>query len=359
MRNVAAPSPQIERRGLKRNSSLALDRPFPAKPSRLQSNQPLHMTTRRAASRAATNSTAASITSVTSRRNSLRDTTQKAGVFDIDVDRPTKRARLSDRSSTTSETKSAVRRLGSTTPIPDGSNQDANIPDIVATPDSPQIGRLDSVTPPDDDSFADEHQDEDESDVQRLLSPLRRRRGRRPNLKGATTPTGSVADSLIPGTPLNEDLDDNDSDHDLPKASRRLPGRRRAPNADPYLEACLRRQLQLRMTHRAVSKALKPVLIELAIRTSETLEMYEDDEDTLEVEQQLSAELESRLEIRLRILGNELRIMMDFYDEGLQQDEEYLRMQHKVHFHAMRHNSIMKLMLYPGSGRNSAGRLCH
>jgi len=284
------------------------------------------MTTRRAASRVATNSTAGSIVSADSRRSSLDDTTQFAGGDDIDADRPTKKARLSDRSSTTTGTKSVVRHRQSPTPDLVASNQDLEIPDIVATP-PPRIEEAENATPLGEESVADARQDHGESDVQRLLSPLPKRRGRRPKVKRATTPTGSIAESLAPGTPLNGDLNENG---DAQKAARRLPGRRRAPNADPLVEACLRRQLQLRIGHRAVSKALKPVLIELARRTTANLEKKQDEEEFLEAEKQLTAELERRLQARLKIIENEKRIMTDYYTEKLDRDQGVLRTQHEV-----------------------------
>lgn len=51
------------------------------------------------------------------------------------------------------------------------------------------------------------------------------------------------------------------------KPVKRLPGRRRAPHANPKVEAALRRQLHLRMAYRAVAKNLKPILAELAKRS--------------------------------------------------------------------------------------------
>ena len=51
------------------------------------------------------------------------------------------------------------------------------------------------------------------------------------------------------------------------KGKKKLPGRRRAPHANPKVEAALRRQLHLRMNYRAVAKALKPILAELSQRS--------------------------------------------------------------------------------------------
>jgi hypothetical protein len=205
-----------------------------------------------------------------------------------------------------------------------------NIPDIIATPEPLHLDDPDSSSPPGDESAADEHQDDSDSDEDHLLSPVLVKRGRWPNLIRAGTPTGSVADSLIPGSPFDGDLDDNGSDHDGQKGGRRLPGRRRAPNADPYLEACLRRQLVLRMGHRAVSKALKPVLIELAIRTAEQLYRDEDDEYLWEVELDLQLELQEILQSRLEILDNQARITTEHHIQEREQDEEYLQMQFEV-----------------------------
>ncbi|KAI5253486.1 hypothetical protein E4T42_02974 [Aureobasidium subglaciale] len=51
------------------------------------------------------------------------------------------------------------------------------------------------------------------------------------------------------------------------KPVKKLPGRRRAPHANPKVEAALRRQLHLRMAYRSVAKNLKPILTELAKRS--------------------------------------------------------------------------------------------
>ncbi|KAK4505032.1 hypothetical protein PRZ48_002995 [Zasmidium cellare] len=53
---------------------------------------------------------------------------------------------------------------------------------------------------------------------------------------------------------------------------RRLAGRRRAEHHDPKVEATMRRQLQLKSTFRAIARALKPVLAEIAQKTVENLE---------------------------------------------------------------------------------------
>ncbi|KAI9697713.1 MAG: hypothetical protein M1820_007700 [Bogoriella megaspora] len=80
---------------------------------------------------------------------------------------------------------------------------------------------------------------------------------------------------------------------------KRLPGRRRAPNPNDSIEADMRRQLQLRMGYRAVVKALKPVLTEIANRTEEKLDTDPEYHKTSDrygvVDRQLDETLEQRL----------------------------------------------------------------
>jgi hypothetical protein len=94
-----------------------------------------------------------------------------------------------------------------------------------------------------------------------------------PVVSATTSPAGSNQDSnadqespskqmtsiLVGGAPT--------ASQDGDKPVKRLPGRRRAPHANPKVEAALRRQLHLRMAYRAVAKNLKPILAELAKRS--------------------------------------------------------------------------------------------
>lgn len=94
----------------------------------------------------------------------------------------------------------------------------------------------------------------------------------------------------------------------LAKQPKRLPGRRRAPNADPSVEADLRRQLQLKTAYRAVVKVLKPVLAELADRA-----ITDVDEDPMAHEQSdqhavVTADLDARLAERIGYLDRKLAI---------------------------------------------------
>lgn len=94
-----------------------------------------------------------------------------------------------------------------------------------------------------------------------------------PVVSAAASPTGSNQDSnadqesptkqsasVLLGGALTASQDGD-------KPVKRLPGRRRAPHANPKVEAALRRQLHLRMAYRAVAKNLKPILAELAKRS--------------------------------------------------------------------------------------------
>lgn len=89
------------------------------------------------------------------------------------------------------------------------------------------------------------------------------------------------------------------------KPARRLPGRRRAPHANVYIEADLRRQLSLKMGYRAIVKQLKPILAELAKRSVDQIDddpdAYKESEHYQDVEDELGDRLQSQLD-RLRHL---------------------------------------------------------
>lgn len=77
---------------------------------------------------------------------------------------------------------------------------------------------------------------------------------------------------------------------------KRLPGRRRAPHPDINIEVDLRRQLELKVAYRAIAKALKPVLAELADRTARELK----DDEMLLMQHPEHAEIIEELDARLR-----------------------------------------------------------
>jgi hypothetical protein len=285
------------------------------------------MTTRQLHSIDASGSTAASPRNLDSRRPSFSE----SGRGSESDGRPTKRQRL-DSSSTTS----ALLHRRSISPIPNDSNQDANIPDIITSLEAPLIDVFDGyfADADDDDSIDDDAdqdgQEDNQSDMLRFRSPRSDFGGRRSTIGRAFTPTASLADSLLPGTPYHDNFDDLGSDLDLQQMGRRLPGRRRAPNSDSHLEASLRRQLQLRIGHRALSKGLKPILLELVSRGTEQLDRHRDEVDYWVLERELILELRLYLEIRLEILEAQLQVSTEYHDQQLHLEAEYLQSKYKV-----------------------------
>ncbi|KAJ8606254.1 hypothetical protein MRB53_041076 [Persea americana] len=116
-------------------------------------------------------------------------------------------------------------------------------------------------------------------------------------------------------------------------AQKRRPGRQRAPNADPVVEANMRRQLDLRILYRATVKALKPILAELAQRTADQFQLeetsHEQCDQFLEVEAGLKEKLQEKLaELDLKFkletqrlesirAANEARVKQVFHDAAV------------------------------------------
>jgi hypothetical protein len=228
-------------------------------------------------------------------------------------------------------------------PVPGDSNQDANIPDIVASLEMPMLDIYagfsadgddddDSIDDDDDDGHDDDRDDDDSgSDIFRFVASGLRFRGCTPSLDHDFASIASSSASPIQNALLIHDLDELGSDPDL-LAERRLPGRRRVPNADQTLEASLRRQLQLRTGHRAVSKALKIVLLELASRVADGLEESELGAETYdsEHEQAMVFELEMYLDQQLELLETELQVLSESYIHQLKIEIHYSHQAHAV-----------------------------
>jgi hypothetical protein len=126
-----------------------------------------------------------------------------------------------------------------------------------------------------------------------------------PVVSATVSPTGSNQHSnadqespskLLTSAPNGDGLT---ASQDGDKPVKRLPGRRRAPHANPKVEAALRRQLHLRMAYRAVAKNLKPILTELAKRSLNNIHKGPDAHTALSefpiVEKGLRKEFEGRL----------------------------------------------------------------
>ena len=299
--------------------------------------------TTRAASRAATSSTTPSDASADSRRSSLADSTAHVGGFDIDAGRPAKRSRLSDPSNqsandnstvTTSllNVKPASRRLKNedSFDVPaltiDGDDASGTLLSI----DASENGNGTATNPPDE---------EEDVHVIRTLKPFplprRRGRGRRPKNALPDLAVESANESLDQRTPARSASRANgqtvDTDQEQPtRIIKRLPGRRRAPNPNISIEADLRRQLQLKMGYRAVAKALKPVLAELAKRTVEELETGPDAHKRSEEYDIVIRGLDQRLQSRLVILENEKKLLEEHAERMRKANEEASNEQYEV-----------------------------
>lgn len=109
------------------------------------------------------------------------------------------------------------------------------------------------------------------------------------------------------------------------KAIRRLPGRRRAPHANPVVEAAIRRQLHLRMRFRAVVKGLKPILGELAKRSIHDL-----DTDVTALERNpahsiVVDDLDKCLDDRHELLETQFRLENDHLRQTLEANQQAVR----------------------------------
>lgn len=121
---------------------------------------------------------------------------------------------------------------------------------------------------------------------------------------------------------LSPDLDDPGA------ILKRLPGRRRAHHPELDIEVDLRRQLELKVAYRAVAKALKPVLAELAERTARELEDDRALHGTYLEYQDITDELEERIKTRLTILSatlkqEEVRLERDYVARKLMVEERF------------------------------------
>lgn len=289
------------------------------------------MTTRRAASKAATDSTAGSIASGDSRRSSLADTTNHVGGFDIDSNRPTKRARLSDPSNTSSGSRRSAVRQRKTPSLEPVESMEISASKAHVTPEPPRIlePRRSSSDSGIKRALANGNHKSFDPDVQaKLLSPFPKRRGRRPKASLAASPGGSA--NGTPAPPNSQQ--DAGTDRDVSRAAKRMPGRRRAPHADDSIEADLRRQLHLRLAYRSVAKALKPLLAELAQRTMDDVQNDEEAHKESEQYKQVQAELDAHLARRLLAVNNERDHRTAYFEQQKNIQKEGLENRYIVSF---------------------------
>lgn len=172
-------------------------------------------------------------------------------------------------------------------------------------------------------------------DPKSLLPP--RFRGKRPKGWHLRKENRHLRKALFKGSPARSERQESMDEIDPSKYEpggliKRLPGRRRAPHSDPDVEANLRRQLELKVVYRAVAKALKPVLAELAQRTEHELEWDEKAHKCYEGYKEITGELDDRLRERLQVLESELQLEEERLARMHEADTILRRKQYEVSF---------------------------
>lgn len=114
------------------------------------------------------------------------------------------------------------------------------------------------------------------------------------------------------------------------KGKKKLPGRRRAPHANPKVEAALRRQLHLRMNYRAVAKALKPILAELSHRSLRELENNPKAHEEASEYAGVKEGLHQHFEHRLAWLSKHKELSKKRLNDMLEAEMEMRRSQYEV-----------------------------
>ncbi|KAF1990671.1 hypothetical protein K402DRAFT_417440 [Aulographum hederae CBS 113979] len=341
----------------------------PAKSLRSQPSTPAHMSMRTAA-KAQANSQTASIASATSRRSSLADSVA-VGAAELGDEPPAKRTRLSS-----AQHPSPVSRRSSTrsTKSKNSDQIEELIPDnyhvangVTASQDASQGTSQESVPGLNDIPMLDAKvADETPSGAVTPEVPVaksrrghnlrgrgsrKRGRGGRPRLVPAhtATPTYSTDAASAPGTPkppADEDAEWPDAG-DGPDAGqvvvkKRLPGRRRAPHADPSIEADLRRQLHLKMGYRAIAKALKPILAELAERSIEEIEENPEAHTQHPSYRIVEDELEARVNQRISHVDAEFRLRMEELERIRTAEEHIIQQQLKLSVENLQENYLLR-----------------
>jgi hypothetical protein len=244
-----------------------------------------------------------------------------------------KRKRKTENDDSIVESNYSLRRRRGSRMILDNTNGNHNTGDIKG--DSSNLPGIAIDEAKDASTFTTDINDAEinEDRVPDSLAPIvPRRRGRRQYRFRAETPAESTVGTPIPGTPMNgNDLAAGvGTDQEPSKMVRRLPGRRRAPNANPSIEADLRRQLNLKMSYRSVVKALKPILAELARRSTEELESDEDLYKQCDEYNEIMDQLDVYLKRRLSQVNSQLEFGQVLNDNELEDGQIYYQMQFEV-----------------------------
>ncbi|OCL14559.1 hypothetical protein AOQ84DRAFT_384632, partial [Glonium stellatum] len=363
----SATSPETRLRRSKRATSPTT----PAKLSRLQPSEPLHMTTR-AASRAAsqaTNSAAGSVASADSRRSSLAEASQQDAHYDTENDRPAKRSRVSTE---TDSPPDAVFQspVGSVQPAEDlkpasrassnerkRSTNGSRLSD--ASNDSDQIDHSVNSASSVNSGPNGALLKKSESDLSEKQPPITRR-GRRPKVASTEPPLDSTEAppeltdaTTAPGSPepnlenaITQDLQNvlPTTSQEPAKTVKRLPGRRRQPHSDINIEADLRRQLQLKTAYRSVVKALKPILGELADRTITGLENEPDFHKQSDQYHVVSTQLNNGLKQRLAVLNHTREEKLACLDRIRDAEEQIQRKQFELTVRNLQEDFFLKCL---------------
>lgn len=152
-------------------------------------------------------------------------------------------------------------------------------------------------------------------------------------LRGGKRPKGwhlRKENRHLRGSPARSERQDSAETHEPGGILKRLPGRRRAPHHDPSIEADMRRQLELKIAYRAVTKALKPVLAELAQRTSDSLEADSLIHCQYDAYSTVTAELDARLQKTLQILDHEYKLEEARLQNTLQAEKDIQAQSYEV-----------------------------
>lgn len=275
----------------------------------------LHMTTRAA--------------STQGRRSPLPMTTRTVGGEDQDQNRPAKVSRRSashddvhssrdsspDEDQLIEDAADAVAADGSESQLSDADvGIDPDDPDSFDAADGLEADVLQAET---QETAADSGRSTPWQDGSRRPSPVK-------TLKLSFKPQGRTA--KVASTQNGRTTEKDSPEHDEPGGIlKRLPGRRRAPHPDLAVEVDLRRQLELKVAYRAVAKALKPILAELADRSAREmsengalLEQYDEYDEII-------GELDACLARRLGVLRCNLREEEDRLEREHQAKREILQ----------------------------------
>ncbi|KAI9837520.1 MAG: hypothetical protein M1819_007171 [Sarea resinae] len=370
--------------------------------SRRQPSEALHMTTRAASRAASTNSTAvsdinsnAASINANSRRNSASNISIISASSDLDNGGPVKRARQSTEPALPPERQDSSH----------SSSNESTTQKVIKT--SVKNGKLPPIfsTPPDakDEVVKNPGAAEIATTNGHMEQPAKRRRGRQPKKQKPATamviakgspienaeseaqalttealseqPNASTAGTATDATPSeNRKIDTPSISTEVtpvPEATlaikrppgrprigrppisrqasgavkKRVPGRRRVPNADANVEANFVRQAELKTAYRMVVKALKPALAELASRSTESLENDPTAHEKVDYYDEVNHHLDARLSQRLALVEREYQLKLEYQEKKLRQEREYLRKKFTDEMRKLQDEYLLRLQI--------------